>query len=72
MHRSRYAHSPKYDHNGDFKKIKVDTSKTQGGDRLSIFQREIFGTSFPAEVKIMATNFIPESTPINQNIVIML
>jgi hypothetical protein len=55
-----------------WKTIKVDISKTQGVDRLSIFQREIFWTSFPAEVEIMATNFGTESTPIDPNIVILV
>jgi hypothetical protein len=41
------------------KKNKVDISKTQGGDRLFIFQRENFQTSFPAD---------PDSTPIDSNI----
>jgi hypothetical protein len=47
---------------------KVDISKTLRRDRLLIFQRENFQTSFPAEVTISEINFDPDSTPIDSYI----
>ena len=50
-----------------FKNFKVDTSKTQVGDRLLIFQSEDFQRSFPAEVTISVTILEPDSPPIYSN-----
>ena len=50
---------------------KVDTAKTQGGDTLSIFQRD-FWKSFPVEATISAIKFKLNSTPIDSIIVFLI